>query len=210
MKYEKVSIDTLLNDETNVREHNDRNLSAIKASLEKFGQQKPIVVDGEGVVVAGNGTLEAARQLGWKNIEVVRTKLKGADAVAYAIADNRTAELAVWNEEKLAKALETLQADESINELVTGFSPVDLEQLSVPFEKTNWEDEWLDMPEFTTEDKQAYRSIMVHTKDEKAWGKFVKQLGISVSNKAKYLWFPEIEIAHHADKRYSAMEQDSA
>jgi ParB-like chromosome segregation protein Spo0J len=47
-----------------------------------------------GVVIAGNGTLAAAVELGWKDIDVVETKLKGQEAVAFAIADNRTAELA--------------------------------------------------------------------------------------------------------------------
>ena len=93
---EPASVDSLSADPANVRTHDKRNIDAIKASLRRFGQQKPIVVDGDGVVVAGNGTLAAARELGWQEIAVARTNLKGADAVAYAIADNRTAELARW------------------------------------------------------------------------------------------------------------------
>ena len=85
-------------DPANVRRHSERNIEAIKASLRRFGQQKPIVVDTAGVVVAGNGTLEAARQLQWTSIYGVETKLTGSDRTAYAIADNRTAELADWDE----------------------------------------------------------------------------------------------------------------
>src|SRR5690554_4033428 len=94
MAIERSPIGDLTADPANVRKHSTRNLEAIKASLKRFGQQKPIVVDGNGVVIAGNGTLEAARSLGWTHIEIVRTELTGSEAVAFAIADNRTAELA--------------------------------------------------------------------------------------------------------------------
>ena len=97
MKTERVPIDSVSLDPANVRRHGERNLATIKASLSRFGQQKPIVVDGDGIVRAGNGTWTAAKALGWKEITVVRTTLKGAEATAYAIADNRTGELAEWD-----------------------------------------------------------------------------------------------------------------
>ena len=94
METQSVEINTLLLDPANVRSHDEKNLNAIKASLNRFGQQKPIVVDRLGTVIAGNGTLVAAKSLGWSSINIVKTELSGPDAVAYAIADNRTAELA--------------------------------------------------------------------------------------------------------------------
>jgi ParB-like chromosome segregation protein Spo0J len=75
MKIETTKISELSLDPSNVRKHSRRNLDAIKASLRKFGQQKPIVVDATGVVLAGNGTLTAARELGWSVIQIVRTRL---------------------------------------------------------------------------------------------------------------------------------------
>ena len=129
MNIETIKIKELSNDPSNVRKHDERNLDSIKASLLRFGQQKPIVVDGKGIVVAGNGTLMGAKSLGWKEIQIVRTELEGADAVAYAIADNRTAELAVWDEDALAQTLASLQIDDSIDELVTGFTDKEIEDL---------------------------------------------------------------------------------
>src|SRR5206468_1746207 len=111
LRVEQARIADLRPDPANVRRHGERNLESIKASLTRFGQQKPIVIDGAGVVVAGNGTLEAAVALGWKTIAVVRTDLLGAEAAAFALADNRTAELATWDDPALAKALEGLSAD---------------------------------------------------------------------------------------------------
>jgi len=105
---ESVPIESLSQDPSNVREHGVRNVEAIKASLLRFGQQKPIVVDADGVVVAGNGTLGAAKLLGWTSLDVVRTELHGAEAVAFAIADNRSAELATWDNDELLLVLQQL------------------------------------------------------------------------------------------------------
>ena len=115
----KVQIAQLSLDPTNARKHSQRNLDAIAASLKKFGQRKPIVVH-KGVVLAGNGTLEAAKTLGWTEIEIaeVPDDWDNDTAKAYALADNRTAELAEWDESELAKQLLELQdADWDIEEL---------------------------------------------------------------------------------------------
>ena len=127
MKVENVTVDSLAFDPANVRKHDERNIAAIAASLQKFGQQKPIVVGPDGVVIAGNGTLEAARSLDWKKIAIVRTTLEGAEAIAYAIADNRTAELAEWDEPELALILDSLNSADMLAE--TGFSDEELAEM---------------------------------------------------------------------------------
>lgn len=102
-----VDIDSLTPDPQNARLHPERNLEAIKESLREFGQRKPISVvkrGGQLVVMAGNGTLEAAKALGWTRIAAaVDDDLSEADALAYGLADNRTAELARWDFETVAK-----------------------------------------------------------------------------------------------------------
>jgi hypothetical protein len=98
-------------------------------SLRRFGQQKPIVVDKSGVVRAGNGTLEAARRLGWETIEAAVSELTGSEMTAYAIADNRTAELAEWDEEMLSATLEALQFEDEAMLEVAGFTDADIKQL---------------------------------------------------------------------------------
>jgi len=106
MKLEKVAIKSLNLDPNNARKHSQRNLDAIAASLVKFGQRKPLVIH-RGVVLAGNGTLEAARSIGWTEIEIseVPEDWDLDTAKAYALADNRSAELAEWDESELAKQL---------------------------------------------------------------------------------------------------------
>jgi hypothetical protein len=101
-----VRLDSLTLDPNNARKHSQRNIAAIAGSLEKFGQRKPIVVHGN-KVIAGNGTVEAARSLGWVEIDVARVPDDWSDdqAMAYALADNRSAELAEWDDSVLADQL---------------------------------------------------------------------------------------------------------
>jgi hypothetical protein len=128
MAVEVVPIGSISPDPANVRRHPERNLEAIRASLRRFGQQKPIVVDEAGIIRAGNGTYAAARDLGWSEVAVVRTDLAGSEATAYAIADNRTAELAAWDEEALADTLKSLEA-EGFDLDAVGFDPHELGDL---------------------------------------------------------------------------------
>lgn len=109
MKIEKVKIESLVEDAANARTHPEKNLKVIEDSLRAFGQQKPIVIDEDNVVLAGNGLLAAAKRMGLTHIAVVRTSLRGADARAYALADNRSGELSEWDWESLARELESLQ-----------------------------------------------------------------------------------------------------
>ena len=126
---ERRSVHDLSNDPANARKHNDRNIDAIIASLRRFGQQKPIVIDKTNIVRAGNGTLEAARRLGWESIDCVTTSLEGSDAIAYAIADNRTAELAEWDEDTLAAQLNGLLTESEEIALSAGFTPEEIEAM---------------------------------------------------------------------------------
>jgi site-specific DNA-methyltransferase (adenine-specific) len=113
LKVETVKVETLTPDPANARSHDDRNLRAIKASLDQFGQRKPLVVTHDNIVLAGNGTLEAAKELGWTEISIARTP---ADwdydrARAFSLADNRTAELAAWVPDVLKEHLLELDAN---------------------------------------------------------------------------------------------------
>ena len=120
----------LHNDPANVRKHGEQNLAAIKASLARFGQQKPIVVNQDGVVIAGNGTLMAARALGWQTIKAVRTNLAGSEATAFAIADNRTAELAEWDDAALQQQLAAIAIDDEELLAATGFDEKEIAKLA--------------------------------------------------------------------------------
>jgi DNA modification methylase len=129
MKTVTMKVSDLSQDPANARKHDEKNIDSIIASLRRFGQQKPIVVDASNVVRAGNGTLEAAKRLGWDSIECVKTSLKGSDAIAYAIADNRTAELAEWDSDILAAQLSGLLTDDEALANAAGFSAEEIEAM---------------------------------------------------------------------------------
>ena len=123
-----VPIDQVQGDPANARTHPERNLAIIKASLTGFGQQKPIVIDAKGICLAGNGTLLAARALGWTHIAVTRSGLSGAQAHAYSIADNRASDTSQWDDQTLAQHLARLQNDQTVNHALTGFDDAEIEQ----------------------------------------------------------------------------------
>jgi DNA modification methylase len=127
MNIETLRILELTPDPNNARQHDDKNLKAIMGSLKEFGQRKPIVITEAGTIVAGNGTVEAAKRLGWLDIEVVRVPSDWTDAQvkAFAIADNRTAELANWNQEVLTSQLLELEA-EGWELAEFGFEPLEM------------------------------------------------------------------------------------
>jgi DNA modification methylase len=131
MKVERTKLDALTCDPANVRKHDQRNLDAIKASLQRFGQQHPIIVDAAGVIRAGNGRYMAMRALGWSECDIVRSDLKGSEATAFAIADNRTAELATWDDDALAQQLAALQIEDEALALATGYDAKEIEALAL-------------------------------------------------------------------------------
>jgi ParB-like chromosome segregation protein Spo0J len=124
VQYARVPIANLEFDPSNARVHSKINLKAIRGSLAKFGQQKPIVVTRDNIVIAGNGTLAAATELGWTEIDVVYTELTGPEAMAYALADNRTADLADWDKGILGAQLQSLY-DDGFEIAHIGFEPAD-------------------------------------------------------------------------------------
>lgn len=111
MQIEKIAVTELSFDPSNARKHSEKNIEAIKGSLRKFEQQKPIVVSKDNIVLAGNGTLQAAIALGWKEIDIVRSRLTGAEAMAYSLSDNRTSDMSEFDTDILGSQLQALFED---------------------------------------------------------------------------------------------------
>lgn len=106
----------------NPRKRGDRNVRGIRLSFESFGQVKPVVVyrfpdHHADTVIAGNGGLLAARELGWSHL--ARTTFEGTpdEAEAYAIADNATQESSAWDRELLKVQAIRMQATEKFRAL---------------------------------------------------------------------------------------------
>jgi len=119
-------------------------IEAVAKSYKQFGQRKPIVATKDYVVIAGNHQLAAARQLGWDRIAVVITDDDELTAKAFALADNRTAELGSYDDDLLADLLSEVS---SVPELMdsTGFTEDDLFDL-IGFDDEPEEEQEIEVP----------------------------------------------------------------
>jgi hypothetical protein len=128
------AVDDLKVNPRNARKHHLRQEQQIAASLREFGFIVPVVVDEDGVVLAGHGRLKAAALLGLTAVPTIQVKHLTAERKrAFMLADNRLAELAGWDEDLLTielKELSDLEIDFDFE--VTGFTTVDLDRLEAP------------------------------------------------------------------------------
>ncbi len=106
-------ISQLRPDPRNPRRRTARSADRIAHSLQTLGLGRSIVIDEEGQIIAGNGVVEAAGQVGIEKVRVIeadgseiiavrRTNLTPEQKVQLSIADNRTGELSEWDDDVLA------------------------------------------------------------------------------------------------------------
>lgn len=108
MKVETVSIDKIKPYENNPR-NNDDAVDAVANSIKEFGWQQPIVVDNGGVIIAGHTRYKAAKQLKLKEVPiVVADNLTKEQVNAYRLADNKSGELATWDDDELQEELDKI------------------------------------------------------------------------------------------------------
>jgi len=203
-KAKKITLDP-----RNARTHPDRNRSAVEKSLRELGAGRSIVVDRDGVIVGGNAVYEQAVKLGIpvKEIEtngdelivVRRVDLATDDPrrKALALADNQIGTLGEWDDVVLGDLLGEL---EDIDFDVMGFGEMG------PFAigENDADEEWQGMPEFEQEDKSGFRKIIVHFNDQAGVDEFAALVGQKLSDKTRYMWFPEAELDKTANLRYES------
>ena len=111
IEYTTVDIDSIEAHPKNVRQGD---IGAISESLKAHGQYRPIVVDRRtNFILAGNHTWKAAKSLGWSKISAgfIETKNEN-EAVRILLADNRTTDLAMYNDDGLAELLKSLSGSD--------------------------------------------------------------------------------------------------
>jgi DNA modification methylase len=129
-RLELIATSTLKPNPRNARTHSDKQIAQIAASIQQFGWLVPIVVDDLDLIAAGHGRWLAAKKLGLREVPVIRAAfLSDADRRAFALAENRIAQLSGWDEDLLGEELAFLF--EGGNLEITGFTTADLD-LSLP------------------------------------------------------------------------------
>lgn len=87
--------------------HNDMAVDAVAASIQQFGFKNPVIIDKDGVIVAGHTRYKAAKKLGITDIPCISADdLSDEQIKAFRLADNKTAELAEWDEDLLGKEMQ--------------------------------------------------------------------------------------------------------
>lgn len=105
--------------------NNEPAIDAVAKSIKEFGFKVPIVIDKDGEIVAGHTRYKASQKLGLKEVPcIVADDLNEDQIKAFRLADNKTNELATWNEELLALEL----ADIKLDMTGFGFEPVMVEE----------------------------------------------------------------------------------
>lgn len=115
---------------------NDGAVDAVMASIKEFKFRVPIIIDKDGVIVAGHTRLKAAQKLGLKTVPcIVADDLTPEQIKAFRLADNKVGELAGWDFEKLDLELEELDFDMTPFGFGTYENTGDLDELFAPAEE---------------------------------------------------------------------------
>ena len=133
MKVSMVAIDSITPYPNNPRS-NARTVKELKASIERYGFNVPLVLDKVGVVIAGHARLEAAKQLGFEKLPCLVANLSDEDAKRYRLADNRIQDLSRWDDKSLLCELREIGAFDEL----PGFTEK---------EKALYRDEFSDVPD---------------------------------------------------------------
>jgi DNA modification methylase len=128
---EQLPVSSLRPYSRNARTHSPKQITQIAASIRTFGFNNPVLIDKDGVIIAGHGRVEAAKQLGLETVPVIRLEHLSEDQKrAFILADNRLAEKAGWDREILAIELQHLtMVDVGFDIAVTGFEMAEVDVL---------------------------------------------------------------------------------
>lgn len=111
MKIIEKNIDSLTPYHNNPR-NNENAVEPVAASIREFGFKIPIIIDSDGVIVAGHTRLKAAQRLGMKKVPcIVADDLTPEQVKAFRVADNKVSEFSEWDFEKLEEELDGLSLD---------------------------------------------------------------------------------------------------
>lgn len=176
-------------------------------SIRAFGFRQPIVIDSDGVILAGHTRFKAALELGMPKVPVHVADLSDEEAKAYRIADNRTAEEAEWDVPGLADEISALM-ETGFDPSILGFDALEIDSIlkcadGVEINSPGAaEAEWNGMPEYGNRDETSKQRIVVHFATDKDVQDFGNLIGQSLTEKTRSIWFPPAEIGRTADKEF--------
>lgn len=205
MDIRKVPISSVVPWPKNPRGVKESDFARLKKQITDLGPYKPLVCyeeDGQYVVLGGNMRIRALKELGFKEVEISIVAPKSeAEKIAISLSDNDR--VGYYEEQALAELVYPEVANLDLKEFKVDLTEpwMDLQRV---INGVGPEDAWGGMPEFEQKDEQGFRTIVIHFIDEAAVEKFIEVTGLHVSDKARYLWYPEKIVDHVADLRIAS------
>jgi DNA methylase/ParB/Sulfiredoxin domain len=139
LQVQMVPIDQIKPNPRNARLHPGRQVRQLADSMKEFGCTTPVLIDEQVRLIAGHGRLAAAKLIGLQTVPAIMLRgLSQAKKRALALAENRIAEHSGWNREVLATELPELAellVEEGLDISLTGFLPVEIDQLTTDYEE---------------------------------------------------------------------------
>ncbi len=123
------SLSSLKPNPRNARTHSRRQIAQIADSIRTFGFNNAVIIDEDGMILAGHGRVAAAQKLGMTEVPTVcLSHMTEAQKRAYILADNKLAEKAGWDEEILALEFQTLfEIAPELDLTITGFEIAEID-----------------------------------------------------------------------------------
>lgn len=215
-KVENAKVTDFQPDPNNPNLGSERGSYMINDSVQKFGAARSIVVDKNGIVLAGNKTQQALSDIGVEDAVVVDSDgqqlvvvrrndldlLKDPErAREYTIADNRTSEISMnWSPEELQRITEDLDID-----LGKWFYDWELDKLAGAGEDLDYDEVWEGMPEFKQDAIPVYHSLKIHFLTEEDMNAFAKLVGQTITKTVHYMYYPKQE--KEDLKKYRAVDE---
>jgi hypothetical protein len=216
MKMEEVKVEHLKPMQGGLKYLTEKNYEKLKKSFEDKGMFVPMIVwqkrEDEFMIMDGHGR---ERLFTKEGAQFVDEAGKPTDSIPCIIihADNEkdakeklliiTSQFQKITQEGLDEF--AFDLDDDWLKAHTNFDAIfDFEVVNDP------DEEYKGMPAYESEDAGAYRDIIVHFKDQKAVDEFAKMTKQNITEKTKFIWYPEIEIDHAKDEHYVEDEEPQA
>lgn len=116
---------------------NDEAVDTVAKSIKSFGFNVPILCDQRLTIIAGHTRWKAAEKIGMKSVPVIFLEISETQRKAFVVADNKTAEIADWDYQKLRKVLEELK-NKKINLPSLGYCQAELQALLTKQKEFDW------------------------------------------------------------------------
>ncbi len=138
LETEYIETRTIRLPERRLRKHPERQIVGLKASVSAFGIVAPLLIDASNVLIDGEAVLEAAKQLGFSSVPVVRLDhLSDEEVRKLRLALGKLATFSDWNQEELkAELIKLLDIESEVSIEVTGFELAEIDEIvSEPIEE---------------------------------------------------------------------------